>query len=200
MRIVKQNIFWFTIFERAVLYMKFDAKTMTRIAVMTAVICILGPVSIPIGPVPISLTPLTILLSVYLLGMAEGACATLLYVVLGAIGLPVFGGFTGGFGIIAGPTGGYIIGYVFLALIAGWFIHKYYDRVWLQFLGMCLGTAVLYAFGTVWLAKVAGMTFMEALAAGVLPFIAGDVLKMVLAIALGRAIRSRLESAGLIVR
>ena len=57
--------------------MKFDSKNMTKIAVMTAVICILGPLSIPIGPVPISLTPLTILLSVYILGTASGSVATL---------------------------------------------------------------------------------------------------------------------------
>ncbi len=172
--------------------MKFNAKNMTRIAVMAAVMCILGPISIPIGPVPISLTPLAILLSVYILGTAEGTAAVFIYVILGAVGIPVFGGFTGGFGIIAGPTGGYILAYVLLALIAGWFIHHFYDKVWLQFLGMCLGTAVLYAFGTIWLAHVAGMTFMEALAAGVLPFIAGDILKMILAIALGRAVNKRL--------
>ena len=179
--------------------MKLDAKTMTKIAVMTAVTCILGPVSIPIGPVPISLTPLAILLSVYVIGTIEGTVSTFLYVLMGAIGLPVFGGFSGGFGIIAGPTGGYIIGYIFLALIAGWFIHNFYDIIWVQFLGMCLGTAVLYTFGTVWLAKVAGMSFQAALAAGVLPFIAGDILKIICTIALGRAINKRLV-AGAIAR
>ena len=76
--------------------MKLDAKNMTRIAVMTAVTCILGPISIPIGPVPISLTPLAILLSVYIIGTAEGALSTFLYVLLGTLGVPVFGGFTGG--------------------------------------------------------------------------------------------------------
>lgn len=170
---------------------------MTKIAVMTAVICILGPLSIPIGPVPISLTPLTILLSVYILGTASGSVATLLYVFLGAVGLPVFGGFTGGFGIIAGPTGGYIIGYVFLALISGWFIEHFYNMVWVQYMGMCLGMAVLYAFGTAWLAYVAHMTFAEALAAGVLPFIAVDMIKMAVSIILGRAVNKRLDAVGI---
>lgn len=177
--------------------MKFDSKNMTKIAVMTAVICILGPLSIPIGPVPISLTPLTILLSVYILGTASGSVATLLYVFLGAVGLPVFGGFTGGFGIIAGPTGGYIIGYVFLALISGWFIEHFYNMVWVQYMGMCLGMAVLYAFGTAWLAYVAHMTFAEALAAGVLPFIAVDMIKMAVSIILGRAVNKRLDAVGI---
>ena len=177
--------------------MKFDSKNMTKIAVMTAVICILGPLSIPIGPVPISLTPLTILLSVYILGTASGSVATLLYVFLGAVGLPVFGGFTGGFGIIAGPTGGYIIGYVFLALISGWFIEHFYNMVWVQYMGMCLGMAVLYAFGTAWLAYVAHMTFAEALTVGVLPFIAVDMIKMAVSIILGRAVNKRLDAVGI---
>lgn len=177
--------------------MKFDSKNMTKIAVMTAVICIFGPLSIPIGPVPISLTPLTILLSVYILGTASGSVATLLYVFLGAVGLPVFGGFTGGFGIIAGPTGGYIIGYVFLALISGWFIEHFYNMVWVQYMGMCLGMAVLYAFGTAWLAYVAHMTFAEALTVGVLPFIAVDMIKMAVSIILGRAVNKRLDAVGI---
>ena len=177
--------------------MKFDSKNMTKIAVMTAVICILGPLSIPIGPVPISLAPLTILLSVYILGRASGSVATLLYVFLGAVGLPVFGGFTGGFGIIAGPTGGYIIGYVFLALISGWFIEHFYNMVWVQYMGMCLGMAVLYAFGTAWLAYVAHMTFAEALTVGVLPFIAVDMIKMAVSIILGRAVNKRLDAVGI---
>ena len=177
--------------------MKFDSKNMTKIAVMTAVICIFGPLSIPIGPVPISLTPLTILLSVYILGTASGSVATLLYVFLGAVGLPVFGGFTGGFGIIAGPTGGYIIGYVFLALISGWFVEHFYNMVWVQYLGMCLGMAVLYAFGTAWLAYVAHMTFAEALTVGVLPFIAVDMIKMAVSIILGRAVNKRLDAVGI---
>ena len=168
-------------------------ENMTRIALMTAVLCILGPLSVPVGPVPISLATLGILLAVYILGTKEGTCACFLYLAIGAIGLPVFSGFQGGFAKIAGPTGGYMLGYLFLALIAGWFIHKYYDIIWLQFIGMCLGTAVLYAFGTAWLAHVAGMTFVEAMAAGVLPFIIGDVLKMICAIVLGRAINRRLK-------
>ena len=180
--------------------MKFDSKNMTKIAVMTAVICIFGPLSIPIGPVPISLTPLTILLSVYILGTASGSVATLLYVFLGAVGLPVFGGFTGGFGIIAGPTGGYIIGYVFLALISGWFIEHFYNMVWVQYMGMCLGMAVLYAFGTAWLAYVAHMTFAEALAAGVLPFIVVDMIKMAISIILGRTVNKRLDAGGIRAR
>lgn len=168
-------------------------RTMTETALMAAVMCILGPLALPIGPVPISLATLAVLLAAYITGPLKGAAACLIYLALGTVGLPVFSGFQGGVAKIAGPTGGYLLGYVFLALIAGWFIHHFYDKIWLQFAGMCIGTAVLYIFGTLWLAHVAGLSFNEALATGVLPFIPGDVIKMAVAIVLGRAVNKRLR-------
>ena len=105
-----------------------------------------------------------------------------------------FSGFAGGFGKIAGPTGGYLLGYLFMALIAGWFIHRFYDSVVVQFLGMLLGLAVLYAFGTAWLSISAGMSFQAALAAGVIPFVAFDIVKIIISIILGRTIRKRVPS------
>jgi len=174
--------------------MKLTTKDMAETAVMAALLCVLGPFSIPLGPVPLSLATLGVMLSVYILGTGKGTIACLIYLVMGAIGLPVFSGFSGGFAKIAGPTGGYLIGYIFLALIAGCFIQRFNDKIWMQFLGMCLGTAVLYAIGTVWLARVTGMSFSEALAAGVIPFVAGDLVKIVVSIFLGRAVKKRLPS------
>ena len=84
---------------------------------MTAVTCILGPLAIPIGPVPVSLTPLAVFLSVYILGTKGGTLAYLLYLLIGAVGVPVFSGFTGGLGKLAGPTGGYLVGFILMALI-----------------------------------------------------------------------------------
>ena len=83
----------------------------TMTALMAAVTCILAPLSIPIGPVPISFTNLAIYLSLYLLGWKRGTISYLIYLLIGLIGLPVFSGFTGGVGKLAGPTGGYIIGF-----------------------------------------------------------------------------------------
>ena len=174
--------------------MKLTTKDMTETAVMSALLCVLGPFSIPLGPVPLSLATLGVMLSVYILGTLKGTIACLIYLIMGAIGLPVFSGFSGGFAKIAGPTGGYLIGYIFLALIAGWFIQRFNDKIWMQFLGMCLGTAVLYAIGTVWLARVTGMTFSESLAAGVIPFVAGDLIKIIVSIFLGRAVKKRLPT------
>lgn len=175
-----------------------NTYAMTSIALMAAVLCVVGPFTIPVGPVPITLAPLVILLSVYILGTKKGTISVLLYLLIGAVGVPVFSGFSGGLGKIAGPTGGYLLGYILMALIAGWFIQRFYDKIAVQFLGMVLGLAVLYALGTIWLAYSAGMDFRAALAAGVLPFVVFDLIKIVLAIALGRTIRSRLERSGII--
>ena len=154
-----------------------NTYAMAVTALMTAVTCILAPLSIPIGPVPISLTNFAIYLSLYLL--------------LGLVGLPVFSGFTGGIGKLAGPTGGYIIGFIPMAIIAGIVIDKFSQR-WIQILGMIVGTAICYAFGTAWFCIQAGYTVSAALAVCVIPFIPADLIKMVIAMIIGPEIRKRL--------
>lgn len=94
-------------------------------ALMAAVTCILAPLSVPIGPVPISLTNFAIYLSLYLLDWKKGTLSYLIYLLLGLVGLPVFSGFTGGLAKLAGPTGGYIIGFIPMAIIAGIVIDKF---------------------------------------------------------------------------
>lgn len=178
---------------------KFNTKTLTLIGVMTAVICIMGPLSIqlPISPVPISLGTLAIYFVIYVLGMKKGTISCCIYLLIGFIGIPVFTGFTSGPAKLLGPTGGYLVGYIFMALICGFVVDKT-NNIFACFSGILLGTAVLYLFGTVWLAYQADMTFMAALAAGVLPFILGDLAKIVIAMIVGGQIKKRLRRAGLI--
>ena len=165
--------------------------------VMTAVICILAPLSIPIGVVPISFTNLAVYLALYVLGVKKGTISYLVYLCIGLVGVPVFSGFTSGPGKLFGPTGGYLIGFILMAVIAGVFIDKFTDKMYLCFLGMVLGTAVCYLLGTLWLAYQGGMNFQAALAAGVLPFIPGDLVKIVIAMLIGPQIRKQLIRAGL---
>ena len=174
-------------------------KELTLTALMAAIICVLGPLSVPLpfSPVPISLTMIGIYLAVYAVGMWRGTVAFLVYLLLGLVGLPVFSGFTGGPAKLLGPTGGYLIGFIFMALICGWFIAKFACKLVPSFVGMVLGTIVCYVFGTVWLAYQAGMSFYAALAAGVLPFIIGDLVKMVIAAVIGPQVRRQLARAGL---
>lgn len=165
---------------------------------MTAMICILGPITlaIPISPVPISLVTLAIYFAVYILGMKKGAISCLLYLFIGFVGLPVFSAFTGGVGKLLGPTGGYLIGYVFMAVISGLFIEKWQTNRIMHMIGMLFGTLICYLIGTLWLSMQAGMSFYAALGAGVLPFIPGDIVKIVVAFIAGPAIRKRLIRAG----
>lgn len=179
---------------------KNSTKQLTLIALMAAVICILGPLSIPLPGelVPISLTNLAIYFILYILGMKCGTISYLIYLLIGLVGVPVFSGFSGGVGKLFGPTGGYLLGFIFLAIIAGIFIDRWPDKWYLCLVGMIAGTAVCYLFGTVWLACQAGYSFKAALWAGVIPFIPGDLLKIVLAMLLGSQIRKRLKKAELV--
>ncbi len=170
---------------------------MAIIGVLTAVICILGPLSIPIGLVPISFTTLAIFIALYALGMKKGVLSTILYIVIGFVGIPVYSGFSSGPAKLFGPTGGYIIGYVFMALIAGYFIDRYFDKWYLCVTGMVIGSIVLYIFGTAWLTYQANLTVGSALAAGVIPFIPGDLAKIAIAAIVGPLLRKRLIKARL---
>jgi len=171
------------------------AITITRVALSTAIICILGPLSftIPISPVPISLGILGVFFAVYVNGWLWGTVSCVLYLLLGLVGVPVFTGFTGGFVKLFGPTGGYLIGYIFLSLIAGFFISKFEKKIPLHILGMVLGTICCYALGTAWLAISLKMSFAAALMAGVVPFILADAIKMAVAVAVGIPVRSAIR-------
>ena len=183
---------------------KLTTYQLTLTAVMAAVICVLGPISIaiPVSPVPISLASMAVYLAVTVLGMKLGTLSCLIYLLLGLVGIPVFAGGSAGAAKLFGPTGGYLIGYLFLALIAGAFVGRFAENKWKNIafatLGMILGTIVLYALGTAWLAYSAGMDFQAALWAGVIPFIPGDLVKMVIAVLLGSAVRGRLLRAGVL--
>ncbi|MEG2699649.1 MAG: biotin transporter BioY [Hungatella sp.] len=166
-------------------------KDLTLIGLMTAITCVLAPFSIPLpfSPVPISFTNLAIFLTVFVLGMKNGLISYLIYFLLGCVGLPIFSGFSGGMGKVAGPTGGYLIGFFFLTLIAGYFIDQWHGRKWMPVLGMLLGSAVCYLFGTLWLSRQLGMTFLAGLGVGVLPYLPGDIAKIFLAAIVGPVLR-----------
>lgn len=176
-----------------------SVKTMTMCAIMAALMCILGPMSIPIGAVPISFTNLVIYLAVYLLGAKMGCISYLIYMLLGAVGLPVFSGYTGGIAKLAGPTGGYLVGFILLALISGIVLEKTNRNVIWSFVGMVAGTAVAYLFGTVWFVIQAQCTVSYAVSVCVFRFIPFDLIKMVIAIALGKVVFVALKKSSLLV-
>ena len=166
---------------------KIKTKQMVLIALMTAVTCVLGPLSIPLpfSPVPISLTNFAIFLAIFVLGMKNGTISFIIYLLLGAVGVPVFSSFRGGFQVLAGPTGGYLIGFIFLALIMGFALDHFDRKLVPTIIGMIIGMVVCYAFGTVWLAKLLSLSFKEGLMMGVIPYLAGDVAKIIIAAIVG---------------
>jgi biotin transport system substrate-specific component len=180
--------------------MNTKTKKLTLTALMAAIICVLGPLSVPLpfSPVPISLTMIGIYLAVYAVGMVGGTSAYFVYLLLGLVGLPVFSGFTGGAGKLFGATGGYLIGFIFTGLISGFFIDRWWKNRVVSALGMILGIAVAYVFGTAWLAYVAGMTFEQALAAGVIPYVGFDLVKIVVLVIVGPELKKALIHANLV--
>lgn len=157
---------------------------MVMCALMAAITCVLAPVSLPVGPVPISLCTFAVMLSGILTGGKAGFLSQLIYVLLGAAGLPVFAGYTGGLSCIAGVTGGYIAAYPVMALTAGGLYTRFGRRergrrkVLVMFAAMAAGTILLYAFGTAWFCAVSGTAPRAAFTICILPFIPGDLVKM----------------------
>jgi len=167
---------------------------------MTSVTCIFGPlcIAIPISPVPISLGLFGILLTTCLLGAQLGTLSCALYLLLGFVGLPVFSGFTSGPGVLMGPTGGYLIGYLFVAALSGLFSHKQKGSPLLQAAGILCGLLLCYGAGSLWLSHSMQIRYSQALLIGVAPYILFDFLKIFLAVWLGSLLRKRLTKAGLL--
>ncbi len=159
--------------------MKISTKSLTFTALLAAIICVLSPIAINIGPIPLSFGTLAIYIASSLIDMKHGVAAVVVFVALGAVGVPVFTNWTGGFGRIAGPTGGYIIGYISMAFIIGLIVDRLNKHIWAYPVAMTVGTAVLYLFGTAWFMIQSGADLASALLACVVPFLIGDALKIV---------------------
>ena len=135
---------------------------------------------------------LCVFLCVAVLGMKRGTVAVVLYLLIGFAGLPVFAGFSGGPGAIFRPAGGFLVGFVPLALLSGWTVDRYPHSVLAQFAGMFAGLVVLYVFGTTWLIWITKLPLEKALRAAVYPFVALDSAKAAVAILFGRVLKKRL--------
>lgn len=158
--------------------------TLTYCALFAALTAVLSQFSIPIGPVPINLATFSVVLAGTVLGAQYGAISQSVYVLLGAVGLPVFAGFKGGIHAIVGPTGGYILGYIAAAWLAG-FIGK---RIGVKIIGLILsmaaGIAVCYLLGTAWFMAVTHTGLWASLSLCVFPFLIGDAAKIAVAAAI----------------
>ena len=168
-------------------------KNMVYTALFAAVICVVAPFSLSIGPIPVSLATFAVYLAAGTLNCKSCVLSVVLYVTLGAVGLPVFTNFEGGFHKIAGVTGGFIVGYIPCAAAAGIITGAFGKKLRSYVFGMAAGTVLLYAFGTAWFIIQTKTSFRASLLLCVLPFLPGDAVKIaaasVIAPRLQRAIR-----------
>ena len=170
---------------------------LVMVALFAALIAVCAWVTIP-GSVPFTLQTMGVFLAVGLLGGKRGTAAVLVYILLGAVGMPVFSGFSGGVGRLLGTTGGYIIGFL-VAALAMWALEAIFGRAkWVLPVSMLLGLLLCYAFGTVWFLVLytqtkGAISVVSVLSMCVIPFILPDLMKIALALLLtnrlGRFIR-----------
>jgi biotin transport system substrate-specific component len=162
------------------------------IALLAACVAVGAWLQLPIGPVPITLQPLFVFLAGYLLGPAGGAAAVALDVAAGVLGLPVFAGGKAGLGVLLGPTGGYLVGFILGAAVTGLAAPRGGRIGWAR--GVATGVlalAVAYAVGAARLAQVLHLDARKAIAVGVLPFVAFDAVKLAVALVVARQLRAQ---------
>lgn len=158
--------------------------------VFVALIAICSWISIPMT-IPFTLQTFAVCLTAALLGTKRGTITIIVYILLGLVGAPVFSGFKGGPAALLGPTGGYIIGFIFTAIIVGILTNKFGKKVSILAISMVLGVLVCYAFGTVWFVNVYTKTkepvgIATALSWCVIPYLIPDAAKIAVAVLLTR--------------
>ncbi len=168
---------------------KIDTRQLVFSALFTALIAVFSQVQLPIGPVPVSLATFGVMLCGLLLGERYGALAVGAYLLLGAVGAPVFAGFQGGVSRLLGPTGGYLVGYLAYVLLAGLPAPALQERFWGRCALLLLGTVLCYTLGTAWFIHVSGRGVGESLALCVVPFLPGDAAKIALSAFLAPRLR-----------
>lgn len=165
-------------------------RDMIYISIFAVLIAICSWISIP-ATVPFTLQTFAIFLAVFILGGKRGCSAIIIYILLGFIGIPVFSGFTGGIGVLFANTGGYIIGFVFTGLFL-WMTEKIYQKsIFLKIICSIISLLICYAFGTAWFIylysqKTSGIQIITVLGWCVFPFIIPDLIKLGIAILLGK--------------
>lgn len=165
-------------------------------ALMAVLITVCSWISIQ-TVVPFTLQTFAVFCALELLGGARGTLAVAVYLLLGAVGVPVFAGFTGGVGVLFGSTGGYLLGFLLTGL-AYWLSERLGHALWLRAAALLLGLALCYAFGTLWFIEIytranGAISLMTALGWCVLPFLLPDALKLALALLLCARLRPLLK-------
>jgi len=173
---------------------KINIRQMILISLFAALTAVGAFISIPLYPVPLTLQTLFTLLAAMTLGSVMGASSQIIYVLLGVVGLPVFAGFKAGIGILFGPTGGFLFGFIISAYVIGKIIElKNEKNIFYYFLAGIIGTTILYVIGITQLSLVTGIGIKKAIIVGMLPFLPGDILKIIAASFIASKLKSTIE-------
>ena len=176
----------------------FSVRPTVFIALFTALIAVGAYIAVPIGPVPIVLQNFFVLLAGTLLGSRKGLSVVVTYLLLGAVGLPVFHNGTGGMGIILGPTGGYLIGYIPAVVLTGLISKRKgggkSSSALLILSGALSGAVVVYLFGVPWLKYTLEMSWGKSLSAGMIPFLIGDAIKVAAVVPITRWLKPVIDN------
>ncbi|WP_201716568.1 biotin transporter BioY [Rossellomorea arthrocnemi] len=167
-------------------------------AIFAAMTGILAQIEIPLPLVPISGQTLAVGITATILGSRYGALSLICYAALGAVGVPVFAGFSGGAQVLVGPTGGYIFGFIIAAYFTGLILEKTKFTIPMAMIANTVGMVITLILGTIQLKFVADLGWSQAMAAGVYPFIVVGLIKAFLASWIGITVRKRLVQAKLI--
>ncbi len=171
---------------------KWKTLDMVYVGIFAVLIAICSWISIP-TVVPFTMQTFAVFAAVGILGGRRGTFAVLVYILMGAVGIPVFAGFSAGAGVLFGMTGGYILGFVLSALLYWGMTRALGEKLWVSVVSMVLGLAVCYAFGTAWFmvvySKNGAIGVGTALAMCVVPFVIPDLCKIALAAALSRVLK-----------
>ena len=185
---------------------KISIRDMCYIAVFTAIIAIVSQISVPMpAGVPMTMQTFIIPLAAVILGTRNGTITTVIYVLLGMFGVPVFAGFKGGLDSIFGMTGGFIVSFPILAFFAGIGYQlaikagKGIRFYLILTVAVLLGSVCNYAFGTIWFSIVSGQTLLASFVACVAPFIVTSVLKIVMVVILGPMLRKTMMRSGVLM-
>ncbi len=188
---------------------KISIPRLTRAALLTALLAVSAYITIPIGPVSLTLQTLMINMAAILLTPAESFASVLVYILLGAIGLPVFAGGKGGFGVLFGPTGGYILAFLISAPLMS-YTKKFFINAAAKFISskhaaqvtgciinaVLIGMITIYLLGTVYMKLLLGKTWLQTLSAAVFPFIPLDLAKCAAASVIAVPVKNALDKSG----
>ena len=171
-------------------------KKLVLVALTAAIMCILSPVSIPLGGgVGIGLGIFVVILTAYLLEAPMCIVSCGIYLLIGFLGLPVFAGFNGGVGAFVGPTGGFLVGYIFVAILSGIFAKIGKGKIFAFILGTVLGLLICYLLGTLWYMYVMKVKLVPAIFVCVVPYVIFDLIKIAIACIVGPILKKNISRA-----